>query len=225
MTGAGVARFPGAQGRIPNFEGAEAAAERLAALELWKRARVLKCNPDSPQRPVRERALQEGKVVYMAVPRLRDEKPFLELDPSRLQKGDLRRASTIKGAFQLGRLVQIEQMQPIDLIVAGSVVVNKKGGRVGKGGGYSDLEYALARSIELVGEDTPIVTTVHPMQILEDDLPLHEHDILLDVVVTPEESIVTDHAFPRPEGIYWELLPEEKLEAIPVLRNMKAESE
>ena len=29
LTAAGVARFPGAAGRIPNFTGAEAAAERL----------------------------------------------------------------------------------------------------------------------------------------------------------------------------------------------------
>jgi 5-formyltetrahydrofolate cyclo-ligase len=225
MTEAGVARFPGAQGRIPNFECAETAADRLAASDLWKESRVLKCNPDSPQRPVRERALREGKVVYMAVPRLRDEKPFLELDPSRLQHGDLRRASTIKGAFQLGRLVHIEQMQPIDLIVAGSVVVNKRGGRVGKGGGYSDLEYALTRSYELVGEDTPIVTTVHPLQILEDELPRREHDIPLDVVATPEEIIYTGHTIPRPEGIYWDLLPEDKLQAIPVLQQLRAEGE
>ena len=61
--------FPGARGRIPNFRGAAAAADLLAGAAEWKAARVLKCNPDSPQRPVRLRALEEGKVVYMAVPR------------------------------------------------------------------------------------------------------------------------------------------------------------
>ena len=45
----GVSRFPGAEGRIPNFAGAKLAAERLAAHRLWKRARVIKANPDSPQ--------------------------------------------------------------------------------------------------------------------------------------------------------------------------------
>ena len=34
----------------------------------------------------------------------------------------------------------------------------------GKGGGYSDLEYALCRQAGLVDEDTLIVTTVHSMQ-------------------------------------------------------------
>ena len=67
-----VGRFPGTRGRIPNFVGAERAADRLCELDVWKRAKVLKCNPDSPQRPVRLRALKQGKMVYMAVPRLRE---------------------------------------------------------------------------------------------------------------------------------------------------------
>src|SRR5918911_1372293 len=75
-----VARFPGARGRIPNFVGAEAAARRLAELPEWQAARTVKANPDAPQLAVRRAALAAGKTVYMAVPRLRDEKPFLRLD-------------------------------------------------------------------------------------------------------------------------------------------------
>ncbi|MBI5628854.1 MAG: 5-formyltetrahydrofolate cyclo-ligase, partial [Candidatus Rokubacteria bacterium] len=44
-----AARFPGAKGRIPNFVGAERAALALASLGAWKRARVIKVNPDAPQ--------------------------------------------------------------------------------------------------------------------------------------------------------------------------------
>ena len=70
MRAAKVARFPGAEGRIPNFTGAEAAAERLRAMPVWQSALTLKANPDSAQLPVRQRALEDGKTVYMAVPRL-----------------------------------------------------------------------------------------------------------------------------------------------------------
>ena len=80
-----AARFPGADGRIPNFIGAEACAKQLGEMPYWKAARVLKSNPDSPQRAIRQRALAEGKIVYMAVPRLRSDKPFIELDPKRLK--------------------------------------------------------------------------------------------------------------------------------------------
>jgi hypothetical protein len=48
-----VARFPGAAGRIPNFTGAEAAAERLRATPEWQAAGTLKANSDSAQLPVR----------------------------------------------------------------------------------------------------------------------------------------------------------------------------
>jgi hypothetical protein len=40
-------------GKIPNFLGAEAAADYLAALPAWEVAQVLKANPDKAQRPIR----------------------------------------------------------------------------------------------------------------------------------------------------------------------------
>ena len=70
-----VARFPGVEGRIPNFIGAEACATLLAGAPYWRTAKILKINPDSPQRAIRQRALAEGKLVYMAVPRLRSDNP------------------------------------------------------------------------------------------------------------------------------------------------------
>jgi 5-formyltetrahydrofolate cyclo-ligase len=50
-------------GKIPNFLEAEAAADQFAALPPWAAARVLKANPNKEQRPVRARALTEGKVL------------------------------------------------------------------------------------------------------------------------------------------------------------------
>ncbi len=56
----------------------------------------LTCNPDAVQWSVRQRALQDGKVVYMAVPRLAAAEPFLLLDPADLADPP-RRASSIAG--------------------------------------------------------------------------------------------------------------------------------
>src|SRR5215467_15758679 len=82
----GVARFPGAFARIPNFAGAEQAAQLLREMAVWRRALVVKVNPDAPQLPVRRLALQEGKIVYMAVATLPTEKCFIEIDPQRFGK-------------------------------------------------------------------------------------------------------------------------------------------
>jgi 5-formyltetrahydrofolate cyclo-ligase len=215
-----VARFPGAEGRIPNFIGAEACAKQLAQTPYWKKAKVLKINPDSPQRAIRQRALVEGKVIYMAVPRLRSEKPFIELDPKKLKCSPYV-ASSIKGAGQHGRPVTLNEVPKIDLVVCGSVAVNRRGARVGKGGGYSDLEFALLSEQKKVGADTPIVTSVHRLQIVDEEMPMTEHDIPLSAIVTPEEIIETQSSFPRPKGIYWSMLPREKVDDIPVLHKRR----
>ena len=219
MTEAKVAAFPGAFGRIPNFVGASKAHEHLAGLDAWKKAKAIKCNPDAPQRPVRKRALVEGKVVYMAVPRLTSERCFVELDPKRIVDPSF--ASTIKGAFKLGRLVHPKDMPKIDLIVCGSVAVSRDGARLGKGGGFSDLEYALTRSLGLVDAHTLVATTVHPLQIVEDVIPMTSHDVVLDYIATPDELIHCRPTYPKPEGIYWEEVGE-KLEEIPILRELSA---
>lgn len=213
-----VARFPGAVGRIPNFIGAEACSKHLAETRYWKTARFLKVNPDSPQRAIRQRALADGKIIYMAVPRLRSEKPFIELDPKKLKCSPYA-ASSIKGASQYGRPVTLDQVRRIDLVVCGSVAVNRDGARVGKGGGYSDLEFALLTQEKKIGRRTPIVTSVHPLQIVEEKIPMTEHDIPLSAIVTPAEVIDIAPSYPRPKGIYWNMLPQEKIDDIPVLRD------
>ena len=150
----GVSRFPGAEGRIPNFGGAKAAAERLAKHPAWVRAETLKANPDSPQTHARRLALEQGKCVVMAVPRLRDEHPFRLLDPHKLRKEALREAATIKGAMRHGRVIDLEEVPELDFVLTGSVAVNLKGARIGKGGGYSDLELGLLVEAGLVDDAT-----------------------------------------------------------------------
>jgi 5-formyltetrahydrofolate cyclo-ligase len=212
----GVALFPGARGRIPNFKGAAAAADRLATTEAWREARVLKCNPDAPQRPVRLRALREGKTVYMAVPRLRDVRCFWELDPRRLT--DLAHAATIAGASSLGRSVDPRRLPHVDLVVAGSVAVNRRGERVGKGGGYSDLEYAIGREVGAIDDRTVVATTVHPLQVLPEALPVTVHDFGLDVVVTPDEVILTGRSGRQPMGILSDHLTDAIRAEVPILK-------
>ncbi len=212
-----VARFPGTEGRIPNFVGAEACAKHLADSPYWQAAKVLKINPDSPQRAIRQRALAEGKTVYMAVPRLRSEKPFIELNPQKLQCSPYV-ASSITGAAEHGRPIRLSEVKKIDLVICGSVAVNRHGARVGKGGGYSDLEFALLTEEKKIARNTPIVTSVHPLQIVDEEIPMTEHDISLSSIVTPVEVIELKPRFARPKGIYWHILPREKIDDIPVLR-------
>ncbi len=219
---AGVARFPGVDARIPNFTGSERAAKLLCELPMWKRAKAIKVNMEAPQLPIRRAALREGKIVYIGIPRLRSERCFIELDPERLGCKILR-VGSLRGAMQFGRLVPPHEMRPIDLVVCGSLAVTRQGARLGYGGGYGDLEYALLRTEGKIREYTPILTTVHPVQIVEERLPMRGHDIPVDFVVTPEQVVAAPSLHPRPRGVIWEILQEDKILSIPLLRKGRRE--
>jgi 5-formyltetrahydrofolate cyclo-ligase len=214
-----VARFPmPIEGRIPNFQGSTAAAFKLFALDVYRKAKVIKINPDAPQHPVREMAIKDGKIVYMPTPRLR--KGFIELKPQYIPKGEERKATSIKHAPRYGRYVPLDEIKPIDLIVTGAVSATCEGGKLGKGGGYSDLEYAILRELGKITEKTPVVTTLHPLQIV-DHLPMKANDVPLDYIITYQGIIKTNTAYPKPKGILWEMLSEEDLDRMPILREVK----
>lgn len=217
----GVARFPGAHGRIPNFAGAAEAADRLQALDAWSGWQTMKANPDAAQWPVRQRAVAAGMTVYMAVPRLADEEPFLELDPA-LIDAPPRTATSIKGASRHGRPVAVEELRRVDVAVVGCVAVDAAGARLGKGGGFADLELALAQEAGMVDEGTIVATTIHPLQLVEPGrIPVTDHDVGVDLVVTPEGPWWCDRDRPRPSGVRWEELTEEKVAAIPLLARLR----
>jgi 5-formyltetrahydrofolate cyclo-ligase len=223
MRSAGVARFPGAEGRIPNFTGAEAAAERLRGTGEWQAAGTMKANPDSPQLPVRQRALQDGKTVYMAVPRLAEAEPFFALDPDHLRVPP-RAAASISGAAKHARRVSLAELEPVDLVVMGSVAVSEDGARLGKGGGFADLEFALASAAGLIGPLTVAVTTVHELQLQPaGSIPVTGHDVPVDFVVTHERVIDCRllRADRPADGIIWADLTDEKVAAIPLLAALR----
>ncbi|KXA95590.1 hypothetical protein AKJ36_00155 [candidate division MSBL1 archaeon SCGC-AAA259I07] len=212
-----VARFPRpVEGRIPNFEGAGKAAERVDELPVYREATHIKVNPDSPQHPLREKVIRDGKILYMPTPRLKE--GFLRIKPEDVPSGKEGEATTIKHSSEYGEKVDPEEMEKVSLVVAGSVAVTRDGKRVGKGGGYSDLEYAILREMGL--GKPPVLTTVHPTQIME-KIPAEDHDVPLDWILTPGEAIETSTDRGKPDGIDWSLLGEEDLEKIPLLKRMK----
>jgi len=255
------ARFPfPPRGRIPNFAGADAACDRLTETDAWAAASTLKCNPDAPQLPVRRAALRAGKTVYVAQPRLRDADPFLRLDPKAIEADDdagIDDATTVSGISTHGTPVSPEDVPHVDLVVAGSVGVTTDGARIGKGEGYSDLEWGVLSELGAVDSEgqspsgnraspgdsrtqsdddaTAVATTVHELSVLDGpespiadaaELPAPDaHDVPLDLVVTPERAVRTETPYARPEGIDWDALDEDRLDAIPVLAERAPERE
>ena len=214
-----IARFPfPPHGRITNFEGSSEAAERAMDLPEISEANAVKANPDAPQLPLRRRLLKNGTTVYMAVPRLAEETCFVELDPEAIS--DLNAAPTISQMSTYGTRVRPEALPEIDAIVVGSVAVTENGARIGKGEGYSDLEYAILRELGLVDGDTPVVTTVHDIQLIDDDVVPDSYDVPVDVICTPTKTVRTN-AGEKPTGIEWSELTDTQRAEIPILGSLR----
>tara|TARA_B100000029_G_scaffold39773_2_gene37143 strand:- start:1479 stop:2264 length:786 start_codon:yes stop_codon:yes gene_type:complete len=211
--------------RIPNFIGADRAAQRLAELQIWKSSEIVKSNPDSPHVPVRLRALKDGKLVYVPVPELVKDYPFIELDPNKLMRNGIpfEEVAPIEGAMEHGRKVGFQDMKPFDIAVVGCVAVSRIGGRTGKGGGFADLEMGIFREMGLVDADTPIVTTIHSLQVKEDERVIMDaHDTPLDWIVTPDEVIETQTVLAQPAGVNWDAVQSDQYENIPFLVSLRS---
>ncbi|WP_338600819.1 5-formyltetrahydrofolate cyclo-ligase [Sulfolobus tengchongensis] len=211
-----IALFPRpVYGRIPNFKGADKAAFNLAKCVEFQKSEVIKVNPDSPQYKIREIALREGKKVLVPTPRLRGD--FFLLDPNKISVSDITKAARISGFSKYGIRIQLEDIDKVDLIVAGSVAVDLNGNRVGKGEGYSELEFAILRELGKVNEITPIATTVHDIQIV-DEIPVEPYDVPIDIIATPTRIIRINRKREKPKGIYLEYLSRQKIEDTPFLK-------
>ena len=223
LRGLKQARFPGARGRIPNFVGAEAAARVLALDPRFARARAMACNPDLAQRAVRLCALRAGKRLYVAQPRLAGARGFVRLDPERLDAGDLWRLSGIGAALAAGQPVDVERIEPLDLVIVGCVAVGADGARLGKGGGGSDLEYAVLREAGCVTARTPVLTTAHPVQLRPAGaVPMDAHDLAVDGAALPDGFADLRRTRRRPQGLLVDLLGEEELAQSRTLRRISA---
>ncbi len=180
----------GDYGKIPDFKGSDIAARLLAGTDEWINSKTIFCSPDSAQIPVRFLALKENKNLIMASPNL--EHGYLFLEGNKLD-GKEREASTKEGAFDhcskffdFGKGSSFDIA--IDMVVEGSVGADRCGNRIGKGKGYGDREIEDLFNKNLINEETPLVTTIHPFQLI-DHIPMESHDRRLNMIVSTDEVI------------------------------------
>ncbi len=118
----------------------------------------------------------------------------------------------------------VADLDPIDLVVQGCVAVDVDGARLGKGGGFADLELAITAAAGLLADDVVVATTVHDTQVVATGrIPLADHDVRLRLVVTPTRLIEVDAAQAAPPRIHWDQLTDAKVDAIPLLSRLRAE--
>ncbi|MBQ3472976.1 MAG: 5-formyltetrahydrofolate cyclo-ligase [Methanobrevibacter sp.] len=184
----------GDDGTSPDFKGSDIAAELLATTKEWKNSKTIFCSPDSAQISVRYLALKDNKNLIMASPNL--EHGYLFLEGNKLN-GRESEASTKEGAFDhcskffdFGETSSSDDSLDIaiDMVVEGSVGVDRLGNRIGKGKGFADREIEDLFNKGLIDENTLLVTTIHPFQLV-DYVPMESHDKRLNMIVTTREII------------------------------------
>ncbi|XP_069549709.1 methenyltetrahydrofolate synthase domain-containing protein isoform X2 [Brachyistius frenatus] len=219
-----LANFPRpVHNRIPNFKGAFVACAKVSELQVFTQTAEVKVDPDKPLEGARMAVLEARKTLLVPTPRLRTGLFNKITPPQEASKEQLRICSSSQGVKDFSVPVGLDAKVKVDLVVVGSVAVSEKGVRIGKGEGFADMEYAMMASMGAVDESTVVVTVVHDCQVVDiSEELMGSHDLTVDYILTPTTVIKTNCQLPKPQGIIWTKLDTEKLEKIPILKQLRA---
>lgn len=212
---------------IADFQGSQAAADRLLALPAYRSCSTVFITPDNCLEYLREETMRSGIKILMTTYGIR--RGFWLLDPDKIEAPLLKYAATLDGMETIGRSVTLKEMVDmklqIGLMVTGTGAINDKGIRFGKGHGYFDLEWGMLLAMGMVGPQTITVAVIHDCQLLlDEELQPEEFDTVCDIIVTPSRvlevrSTNTNH---KPTcGIIWDRLEPNMLRDIPPLQELK----
>ena len=161
-------------------EAAGAVAARILALEAYKKAKIVMAyaavRGELPLDGVWDDALAAGKAL--ALPRCEGEgvmRAYRVQTRARLKKGAY-------GIWEPDETCPLIEPGDVDLILVPGTAFDAHGGRLGQGGGYYDRYLSQTRSVR--------VGICHDFALL-DMVPTQKHDVPMNIVVTPNHTIVT----------------------------------
>jgi 5-formyltetrahydrofolate cyclo-ligase len=206
---------------IPDFEGVEAATDRITALPAFKDCRLAFVTPDNSMTELRRRLITARVPTVTATYNM--QRGFLYLAPDAVPEGAERYAAWLDGIEHFARPVTLEEIVALgrfDFMATGASAVSVDGVRFGKGHGFFDLEWGMFTDLGLAHETTPVAAIVHDVQLVDDHLQMSATDIPVDFIATPSRLINVERTGRRPRGIKWELLAPQEIHEIPPLREL-----
>ena len=225
------------QGRIPNFKGSKAAANKLVNTIEFQNANVIKVHPSLNAIPLREQVLRHGKTLLVP-PLPGHDFLYFKVMPESVQNHNFNWAAQKRGFNKIGVPLDLKNIPKIDLFVVAATVVSKNGCRAGKGKGYGEVEWGIACELGAVSSSTPVATLVHDVQVVSNErFPsqlMDCHDLPVDIVATPTRLIRCDMALKdqniklpktclsKPSGIFWNKITANMMEDIGALKSLKS---
>lgn len=209
---------------IADFDGGDAACERLTAHRYYKDAKVIFIAPDNCIERLREQALRDGKTVLMTTYSIK--RGFWLLEPERIGAENFRMASLLDAMEHFARPVSLadiaREIPRVDFMVTGTGAINHEGVRFGKGHGFFDVEWAMLFEMGCIDVSTPAAAVVHDCQLLDETLYPEDYDTVVDAVFTPTRTIEVDAPHKPDQGIIWDRLDPHMFATIPPLQELKA---
>jgi len=197
--------------RYPHFVGAEKASIRAAVLDEFIAAKVVLVSPGVAV--LSDTVLSQGKMLVSPTPGLREEKVLQQL----VKNYQAETVTTDGKRRQKFRRLELNEDAKIDVLVVGSMLVDKTGRRMGKKWEQVGLEFVLGG---LPSQNLIVITLVHDCQVVE-EIPgafFSPMDVPVDIIITPSRVIRVKDRLPKPRNILWDKVTEGMLEEIPVLK-------
>jgi 5-formyltetrahydrofolate cyclo-ligase len=207
---------------IPDFENSEAATAKILELPQFKASKFAFITPDNCLVDLRRAMLERGIPFVMSTYGIF--RGFLYVEPGSVPKGAELYAAWLDGMEHFGRPITLEEitrMGRFDFMVTGASAVSIDGVRFGKGHGYFDLEWGMFTDLGLADDNTPVIASVHDVQVVEDRLHPSETDILVDSIATPTRLLTVERRGRRPRGVKWPLLTKEQIDQTPPLLELQ----
>jgi len=195
--------------RYPHFVGAEKASIRTAVLDEFIAAKVVMVSPGVAV--LSDTVLSQGKMLVAPAPGLREDKVLQEvvLNNQEIVEGKRHQKYLRKG---------IDNHINIDVLVVGSMLVDKAGRRMGKKWDQGGVEFVMGRLFEQ--KKLVVITIVHDCQVVEHipDPMFSAMDVPVDIIVTPTRVIRVKDRLPKPRDILWNKVTESMLQDMPLLK-------
>lgn len=203
----------------PDFDGSDAAAERLLA--LWDGKKPLEIAfsaPDGALLATREQLLRRGTKLVISTFCMR--RGFRLLDPARLAATDIAFAATLDGLERFGEPIDVARMATLgrlDLVLTGTAAVSPNGVRFGRSYQYFDIEWGILTELGLVRDATPVAVVAHDVQVAGDRIMPRPREVVPDYIATPTRLLRVESRPARPHGIDWDRIDPDELELMPSL--------
>jgi 5-formyltetrahydrofolate cyclo-ligase len=208
---------------IADFQGSDAANQRLIEHRYYQRAEVIFITPDNCLEHLRYRALLDGKTVLTTSYSIK--RGFWLLQRQHIADDRLLYASTLDGMERVAKHVTLREIATlighVDYLVTGTGAINEEGVRFGKGHGFFDAEWGMLHRMGIIHTDTPAAAVVHDCQVLQQVLYPEVFDTVADVIFTPTRTLEVRAPHKPDCGIIWSRLDPHMFETIPPLQELK----